>query len=142
VHYSNQFGITASCADCHVPPAFVPGLLRHVKASVELWGHLTGELDTPAKYEAHRMKLASRSGRNSRRMIPPNADTVIRQTQWPWPSRLQHGQARGDLLASHASITLEQLYLHRLPQGRSARATHSVLKGPMDERGNHLDVVR
>ena len=58
VHYSNQLGIQASCADCHVPPAFLPGLMKHVAASVELWGHVTGELDTPAKYEAHRMALA------------------------------------------------------------------------------------
>ena len=58
VHYSNQPGIQARCADCHVPPAFVPGLLRHVAASMELWGHLTGELDTPERYEAHRLTLA------------------------------------------------------------------------------------
>jgi cytochrome c-type protein NapC len=58
VHYSNPIGIRASCGNCHVPPAFLPGLLVHIEASGEIWGHLRGELDTPAKYEAHRLELA------------------------------------------------------------------------------------
>lgn len=57
-HYSNELGIRATCADCHVPPAFFPGLLVHIQASTEVWGHLTGKLSTPAKYEAHRLELA------------------------------------------------------------------------------------
>ena len=60
VHYSNEFGIRAGCGDCHVPPAFLPGLMRHIQASTEVWGHVTGMLDTPAKYEAHRAELANR----------------------------------------------------------------------------------
>ncbi|MGA9027184.1 MAG: NapC/NirT family cytochrome c [Steroidobacteraceae bacterium] len=60
VHYSNEFGVRASCADCHVPPAFVPGLMRHAAAVVEVWGHATGELDTPAKFESHRLELAQK----------------------------------------------------------------------------------
>jgi cytochrome c-type protein NapC len=59
-HYSNPFGIQASCGNCHVPPAFLPGLVRHIEASFEVWGHVTGELDTPAKYEAHRLQLAQK----------------------------------------------------------------------------------
>lgn len=58
VHFSNAIGIRATCANCHVPPAFLPGLWRHTKASLEVWGHLRGELDTPAKYEANRLALA------------------------------------------------------------------------------------
>src|ERR1039457_1068719 len=43
VHASSECGCRASCADCHVPPAFLPGLMRHMAASVEIWGHVTGE---------------------------------------------------------------------------------------------------
>src|SRR5208282_5753611 len=85
VHASNEFGVRASCADCHVPPAFLPGLMRHMAASVEIWGHVTGELDTPAKYDAwhsHR-----KSGRSWKRMIPPSAEAVIRRPQWHSPAR-------------------------------------------------------
>jgi cytochrome c-type protein NapC len=59
-HYSNEFGIQASCGNCHVPPAFAPGLLRHIQASTEVWGHLNGKLSTPAKYEAQRLELAQK----------------------------------------------------------------------------------
>lgn len=58
VHFKNVPGIRAVCADCHVPPQFFPGLLRHMKASVELVQHALGEIDTPAKYEQHRLELA------------------------------------------------------------------------------------
>ena len=57
-HFSNVYGVQAGCADCHVPPTFVAGLWRHVRAVSEVYGHLTGQLDTPAKYEAHRLELA------------------------------------------------------------------------------------
>ena len=60
VHYSNEFGIRAGCGNCHVPPGFLPGLWRHVRAVTELYGHFSGELDTPAKYEAHRLELAQK----------------------------------------------------------------------------------
>jgi cytochrome c-type protein NapC len=57
-HWSNAFGVRAICADCHVPPTFVAGLIRHIEASREVWGHLVLELNTPAKFEAHRLELA------------------------------------------------------------------------------------
>jgi nitrate/TMAO reductase-like tetraheme cytochrome c subunit len=57
-HSSNVFGIQATCGDCHIPPKFLPGLWRHVQAYAEVWGHARGELNTPAKYEAHRLQLA------------------------------------------------------------------------------------
>jgi len=60
LHNANAFGIRAGCADCHVPPGFLPGLMKHIESSRELWGHLTGELDTPAKYESHRLELAQK----------------------------------------------------------------------------------
>jgi nitrate/TMAO reductase-like tetraheme cytochrome c subunit len=59
-HHSNEFGLQASCGNCHVPPAFFPGLIRHIEASSEIWFHLTGKLSTPAKYEAHRLELAQK----------------------------------------------------------------------------------
>lgn len=60
VHFSNRLGIQASCGNCHVPPTFLPGLWRHIQAYAEVWGHMRGELNTPAKYEAHRMELAQK----------------------------------------------------------------------------------
>ena len=45
-HESNVFGIQPGCANCHVPPTFVAGVWRHMKAVTEVWGSLTGKLDT------------------------------------------------------------------------------------------------
>lgn len=58
-HYSNKFGIRATCADCHIPPTFVAGLLRHAgSGATDAWEHMTFELNTSAKYEAHRLTMA------------------------------------------------------------------------------------
>ena len=60
IHDVNRSGVRAVCADCHVPREPVPMLWRKVKASFEVWGHLTGKIDTKEKFEAHRYELAKR----------------------------------------------------------------------------------
>ncbi len=55
----SRSGVRAICSDCHVPHEWTPKLVRKVQASKELWGKLTGYVDTPEKFEAHRMELAT-----------------------------------------------------------------------------------
>jgi cytochrome c-type protein NapC len=57
-HYSNQYGVRVGCSDCHVPQSFVPKILRKMKAAGEVYGHLTGVIDTPEKFEAKRKEMA------------------------------------------------------------------------------------
>lgn len=52
-HYSNVSGYSAGCSDCHVPHEFIPKMIRKIQASREVWGHITGIIDTPEKYAAH-----------------------------------------------------------------------------------------
>jgi cytochrome c-type protein NapC len=59
IHYANRTGVRAVCSDCHVPREWGPKMIRKARASLELWGKLTGEVDTPAKFEAKRMELAT-----------------------------------------------------------------------------------
>jgi len=59
VHFSNRTGVRAVCSDCHVPHAWAPKMIRKAQAALEVWGHLTGTIDTPAKFEAKRMELAT-----------------------------------------------------------------------------------
>jgi cytochrome c-type protein NapC len=59
VHYSNRSGVRAVCSDCHVPKDFGHKMLRKIQASQEVWGKITGFIDTPEKFEAHRMELAT-----------------------------------------------------------------------------------
>ena len=59
-HYQNASGVTASCADCHVPKEFLPKMVRKVEAAREVWGHFTGIIDTPEKYAAHAPAMKER----------------------------------------------------------------------------------
>lgn len=58
VHDSNRTGIRATCPDCHVPKTLGPLLIRKVNATFELWGKITGKIDTKEKFEAHRYQMA------------------------------------------------------------------------------------
>ncbi|KAA8997760.1 cytochrome c-type protein NapC [Affinibrenneria salicis] len=57
-HYSNRSGVSATCADCHVPHELAPMMVRKVQASKELYGKMTGLIDTPEKFEQHRLAMA------------------------------------------------------------------------------------
>lgn len=59
IHYSNRSGVRAICSDCHVPRDWTHKMLRKAKASFEVWGKLTGSIDTKEKFEAKRMTLAT-----------------------------------------------------------------------------------
>ena len=59
-HYKNAAGVRAICSDCHVPHAWTPKLIRKIQATGEVWGTITGKIDTPEKFEEHRWELANR----------------------------------------------------------------------------------
>ena len=59
VHYSNRSGVRVICSDCHVPHNWTYKLIRKIQATEELWGKITGYVDTPEKFEAHRMEMAT-----------------------------------------------------------------------------------
>jgi cytochrome c-type protein NapC len=59
IHYSNRTGVRAICSDCHVPHAWGPKMIRKAKAVFEVWGKITGDIDTREKFEAKRMELAT-----------------------------------------------------------------------------------
>lgn len=52
-HYNNASGVRPTCSDCHVPHEFIPKMIRKVEAAREVWGSITGMIDTPEKYMAH-----------------------------------------------------------------------------------------
>lgn len=60
IHYNNRTGVRAVCADCHVPREWGPKMMRKIRATGELWGKITGSIDTREKFEARRLVLARR----------------------------------------------------------------------------------
>lgn len=59
-HFKNKSGVRPTCSDCHVPQEFVPKMIRKVEAAREVWGSITGVIDTPEKYAAHAPVMKAR----------------------------------------------------------------------------------
>lgn len=57
-HFRSNSGVRAECADCHVAKSLGPKLLAKVMAAKDLWGHITGVIDTREKFENHRLAMA------------------------------------------------------------------------------------
>jgi cytochrome c-type protein NapC len=122
VHHSNEFGIRASCADCHLPPAFLPGLMRHMAASVELWQHLTGELDTQAKYENHRLTLAQKvwkelKANDSAECRSCHTPARMALAKSPAAAGISRATMHQSLAHSYTCIDCHQGIAHALPKG-------------------------
>ncbi|MBI3149681.1 MAG: NapC/NirT family cytochrome c [Betaproteobacteria bacterium] len=65
VHYKNRSGTTVHCADCHVassktPTDYLFKSLQKLMAARDVVGKITGIIDTPEKFEAHRLTMAKR----------------------------------------------------------------------------------
>lgn len=59
IHYANRTGVRAVCSDCHVPKDWGHKMARKLRASGEIWGKIVGSIDTPEKFEAKRLELAT-----------------------------------------------------------------------------------
>lgn len=59
-HYTNAAGVRATCSDCHVPHDWTPKLIRKIQASGEVWGAITGKIDTPEKFNDLRWEMANK----------------------------------------------------------------------------------
>ncbi|MBW7982192.1 NapC/NirT family cytochrome c [Enterobacillus tribolii] len=58
VHFQNTKGIRAECSDCHVPHEPVDYLLTKIGALKDVYGEMTGKIDTPEKFAAHKLAMA------------------------------------------------------------------------------------
>ncbi|MCP3668246.1 MAG: butanol dehydrogenase [Gammaproteobacteria bacterium] len=60
IHYTNRTGVRATCPDCHVPKEWVHKIYRKIQASNEVYHKLMGTVDTPEKFEEHKLTMAKR----------------------------------------------------------------------------------
>lgn len=118
IHYSNRTGVRAICSDCHVPKDWTHKMIRKVQASGEVWGKITGIIDTKEKFEAKRMELAthewarmkasgSRECRNCH-----NFDSMDVRKQKPKAQKM-HAEAK---LAGKTCIDCHKGIAHLLPK--------------------------
>lgn len=59
-HFKNPSGVQATCADCHVPRPWFHKVIRKIRATNELYHKVMGTIDTPEKFESHRLTMAKR----------------------------------------------------------------------------------
>jgi cytochrome c-type protein NapC len=117
VHYSNRSGVQAGCSDCHVPKTWTHKMVRKVQASYEVWGKITGKIDTPEKFNEHRLEMSksvwramkttdSRECRNCHKF-----EAMDYAAQEPRSSKVHQAA----LTAGKTCIDCHQGIAHRLP---------------------------
>lgn len=118
IHYSNRSGVRAVCSDCHVPKDWVHKIIRKTQATGELWGKMTGTIDTKEKFEAKRMKLASHewermkdsNSRECRNCHNFDAMSAELQKQTPYRKHMKAKEAGKTCIDCHKGIA------HQLPK--------------------------
>ena len=58
-HYNNHSGVRAICSDCHVPNEWNHKIKAKVMAVKDVYHELAGTINSPEKYEEHRLQMAS-----------------------------------------------------------------------------------
>ncbi|RLA05595.1 MAG: cytochrome c-type protein NapC [Gammaproteobacteria bacterium] len=118
IHFSNRSGVRATCPDCHVPNEWTHKIVRKIKASKEVWGKITGVVDTPEKFNAHRKTMAIREWKrmketDSRECRNCHDFEFMDFSEQGKRSRVQHSQALGD--DNQTCIDCHKGIAHRLP---------------------------
>ena len=119
IHFSNRTGVRAVCSDCHVPKDWVHKMIRKSKASFEVWGKITGSIDTKEKFEAKRMELATHEwermkGNNSRECRNCHSFEAMSaelQKQTPYKKHMKAKEEGKTCIDCHKGIA------HHLPKG-------------------------
>lgn len=134
IHFVNRTGARAICSDCHVPRLWVYKMKRKIEATGELYHHVMGKVDTPEKYEAHRLNMAlsvwdsmkqtdSRECRNCHSEVWMNMDA-----QFGGARRNHQFAIDNDLtcIDCHQGIT------HRLPEGFEKPTNEQLAEDSLD----------
>ena len=106
------------CTGCHVPKDWTHKMIRKANASFELWGKITGSIDTPEKFEARRMVLATHEwermkgndSRECRNCHSFEAMSAEKQKQTPYK---KHMKAKAD---GQTCIDCHKGIAHHLPK--------------------------
>jgi cytochrome c-type protein NapC len=119
IHYNNRTGVRAVCSDCHVPKDWTHKIMRKIQASKEVFGKITGVIDTKEKFEAHRLAMAERewARMKSRDSIEcrncHSFDAMSPEVQKKTPYK-KHMEAKAE---GKSCIDCHQGIAHRLPKG-------------------------
>jgi cytochrome c-type protein NapC len=118
-HAKNRHGIRVSCADCHLPKPFVPKMKRKIRALGEIYHHLAGTIDTPEKFEAHRMKMATRVWAELNQTDSRECRNCHKADLWDVAAQSEKARDyhNGTLAKGKTCIDCHKGVAHRLPEG-------------------------
>ena len=116
-HHTNASGKQATCSDCHVPKEFFPKMWRKIRAAGEIYHHIKGTIDTPAKYDEQRMWMASKTWAYMNEVDSRECRNCHDQSAWDL--ELQSDKARqyhtGALAKGKTCIDCHKGLAHKLP---------------------------
>ncbi|MDD2915393.1 MAG: NapC/NirT family cytochrome c [Gallionella sp.] len=134
VHYKNRSGTTVNCSDCHVassktPTDYAYKSLQKIFAARDIVGHITGAIDTPEKYEAHRLEMAKRvwtrmKERDSKECRNCHSFATMDPDKQKARSQIKHEEAQEDKLTCidcHKGIAHKPIH-HLLEDEEAANA--------------------
>ena len=118
-HAKNTLGVRVSCSDCHLPKPFVPKMRRKIIALREIYHHLAGTIDTPEKFDAHRMKMATRVWAELNETDSRECRDCHRAELWDLAAQSEKARDyhEGTLAKGKTCIDCHKGVAHRLPPG-------------------------
>ncbi|WP_448189447.1 NapC/NirT family cytochrome c [Azospirillum sp. sgz301742] len=116
-HFQNRSGVRAVCADCHVAKDLGHKLIRKAEAAKEVWHALLGTVDTPEKFDEHRLEMAKRvwagmEANDSRECRSCHAFATMDIEKQRESARKMHPQGIKD---GETCITCHKGIAHKLP---------------------------
>lgn len=119
VHESNRIGVRVGCVDCHLPKPFVPKIKRKLRAVNEIYHHFLGTIDTPEKFEAHRMRMATWTWAEMNETDSRECRNCHDQSRWNLSKQREKSQKyhEGPLAKGKTCIDCHKGNAHKLPEG-------------------------
>lgn len=119
VHYVNRSGAHAQCADCHVPKALGPKLVRKFFAYNDIVHEIKGTISTPEKLEANRQRLAEKvwdymAKSDSRECRSCHSFDSMNLSKQGTAARRKHPEAA---MEGKTCINCHKGVAHKLPKG-------------------------
>jgi cytochrome c-type protein NapC len=119
-HYDNPTGLRVSCYECHLPRAFVPKVIAKTKTGIkDIYSTMLGTIDTPEKFEAHRMAMATSTWEHMNENDSRECRYCHDQTKWVLSKQSEKAQEyHAPALANGKTcIDCHKGIAHELPQG-------------------------
>lgn len=128
VHWSNNVGVPATCPDCHIPHDWTQMMGIKVAALRDIYGQITGTIDTPEKYEAKRLEMATVVWKMYDRNKSQNCKNChqYKKMKWDEMSPMAVKQMKPAAEKDQSCIDCHKGIAHHLPKMGTSRAPQLI----------------